>query len=218
MKIFKISILIASLIWFFSQRSHAQSLELIGGNIVNGAVTGTILGTAVMGLQDSNDFAPFRIGLGTGILAGSGLAIYDVATLPRGQQFFKSGVFNDGNNSSIIVLLDTVYGAGLGAALGSAIVLIGNESFVDGLQYGASVGAWVGFGFGIVDSFILAEGNRDLVSGRLLSGSGLFNVSKESTQFELIKPVLIETKAIHNGDLRQNLNPALTLFSMRHTF
>jgi hypothetical protein len=218
MKTFKALLLVLFLSGLCNYQAKSQSLELIGGNIVNGAVTGTILGTAVMGLQDSNDFAPFRIGLGTGILAGSGLAIYDVATLPRGQQFFKSGVFNDGNNSSIIILLDTIYGAGLGAALGSAVVLIGNESFVEGIQYGASAGAWAGFGFGIFDSFILAQNNRDLVSNRLLSDSGLFNISTVHTDIELLKPAIVETKSISDGSLRFNINPALTLFSVQHNF
>jgi len=218
MKLFKISFLIVGLLWVFTYQSKAQSLELIGGNIVNGAVTGTILGTAVMGLQNSNNFAPFRVGLGAGILGGSGLAIYDVATLPRGQQFYKSGVFNDANNSSVIVLLDTIYGAGLGAALGSAIMLIGNESIVDGLQYGASVGSWAGFGFGIVDSFLLAEHNRDFVSNGLISGSGLFKLSQNNTNFEFIKPDIVETKSVSNGNLKQNLNPALTVFSMKYRF
>lgn len=218
MKAFKIIFLIIPLLWLFTHQTKAQSLELIGGNIVNGAVTGTILGTAVMGLQNSNDFTPFRVGLGAGILSGSGLAVYDVATLPRGQQFFKSGVFNDGNNSSIIILLDTLYGAGLGAALGSAVVLIGNESFVKGLQYGASAGAWAGFGFGIVDSFVLAQNNRDLTANRLISGTGLFALSNNNTKIEFVKPDIIETKRISNGNLENSLNPALTLFSMKHRF
>lgn len=218
MKAFKIILLVVTVFGLYTNQTKAQSLELIGGNIVNGAVTGTILGTAVMGLQNSNDFTPFRIGLGAGILGGSGMAVYDVATLPRGQQFFKSGVFNDGNNSSIIILLDTLYGAGLGAALGSAVVLIGNKSIVNGLQYGASAGAWAGFGFGIVDSFILAENNRDLVAGGLVSGSGLFSLSKNDTNIEFIKPGVVENKSINDGNLKQTLSPSLTVFSMKHRF
>lgn len=218
MKAFKIILLVVTVFGLYTNQTKAQSLELIGGNIVNGAVTGTILGTAVMGLQNSNDFTPFRIGLGAGILGGSGMAVYDVATLPRGQQFFKSGVFNDGNNSSIIILLDTLYGAGLGAALGSAVVLIGNKSIVNGLQYGASAGAWAGFGFGIVDSFILAENNRDLVASGLVSGSGLFSLSKNDTNIEFIKPGVVENKSINDGNLKQTLSPSLTVFSMKHRF
>jgi len=218
MKVFKISFLIVCLLWVFSYQPKAQSLELIGGNIVNGAVTGTILGTAVMGLQNSNNFAAFRVGLGAGILGGSGLAIYDVATLPKGQQFFKSGVFNDANNSSVIVLLDTIYGAGLGAALGSAIMLIGNESIIDGLQYGASAGAWAGFGFGIVDSFMLAENNRDLISNRLIPASGLFELTGNNTDIGFFKPGIVETKTVSNGNLKQNLSLALTIFNVKHRF
>ena len=218
MKVFKIGFLIVCFLGVYSHQLKAQSIELIGGNIVNGAVTGTILGTAVMGLQNSNDFTPLRVGLGAGILGGSGLAIYDIATLPRGQQFFKSGMFNDGNNSSIIILLDTLYGTGLGAALGSAVVLIGNNSFVDGLQFGASVGAWAGFGFGIVDSFVLAEDNRDLVAGNLISGSGLIELSRNDMEIEFLKPDIIHTMNVDNGALSHKMNPALTLFSMKHRF
>lgn len=218
MKKIKIVLLILSFSCLYTHQITAQSIELIGGNIVNGAVTGTILGTAVMGLQNSNDFKPLRIGLGAGILGGSGVAVYDVASLPRGQQFFKSGVFNDGNNSSIIILLDTLYGAGLGAALGSAVVLIGNESIADGLQYGASAGAWAGFGFGMVDSFILAKRNRDLVAKHIISGTGLFDITKNNTEIEFVKPNIIQTISVTNGHLNQNLNPALTLFSMKHQF
>lgn len=32
-----------------------------------------------------------------------------------------------------------------------------NEPIVSGLQYGAGIGAWAGFGFGIFDTFVLAD-------------------------------------------------------------
>jgi hypothetical protein len=199
-------------------KSNAQSARLIGENMLNGALTGTILGTATMGLQNDNDFTPLRIGLGAGIIAGTGMAIYDVSTLPKGQQFFISGLFNDGTNSSIIILLDTIYGAGVGAALGSAFMLIGNQSILDGLQYGTSIGAWAGFGVGLVDSFILAEKNEDFVSNRLLNQSSLFQVEGKQTTLSLIQPDLFHYTSVGNNTLSVQTTPAISLFSFQKTF
>lgn len=195
-----------------------QSARLIGENMVNGALTGTILGTAAMGLQDENDFKALRVGLGAGIIAGTGMAIYDVSTTPKGQQFYISGLFNDGTNSSIIVLLDTVYGAGVGAALGTAIVLIGNQPIIDGLQYGASIGAWTGFGVGLIDSFILAERNEDFVSNRLTDQSSLFQIDGKTTTLSLVEPDLFRFMNASKNALSVKTTPALQLFSVKRSF
>jgi hypothetical protein len=215
---FLLLILAAVLLCGSFSKSNAQSARLIGENMLNGALTGTILGTATMGLQNDNDFTPLRIGLGAGIIAGTGMAIYDVSTLPKGQQFYISGLFNDGTNSSIIVLLDTVYGAGVGAALGSAIMLIGNQSIIDGLQYGASIGAWAGFGVGLVDSFMIAERNEDFVTDRLLNQSSLFQFDHENSSLSLLQPELFNYAAIGNNSLSVKTTPALQLFSLKTSF
>ena len=68
-----------------------------------------------------------------------------------------SGTFNDGNNSTIIVLLDTFYGAAAGAVVATSVMLVANEPLVQGLQYGAGAGAIAGFGFGLFDTFVLAD-------------------------------------------------------------
>ena len=213
-----LTFLVSILFYSSFSTSKAQSARLIGENMLNGALTGTILGTAAMGLQDSNDFTPLRIGLGAGIIAGTGIATYDVSTLPTGQQFFISGLFNDGTNSSIIVLLDTVYGAGVGAALGSAVMLISNQSILDGLQYGVSIGAWAGFGVGLVDSFILAERNEDFVSNRLSNQSSLFQIDGENTALSLIQPDLFHYASVGNNSLSVKTTPAITLFSVQRIF
>src|SRR5690625_7346720 len=92
--------IIAVILFIFAQTGKIQAQsngQLIGGNIVNGAVTGAILGTATMGLQNDSDWTPLRVGVGAGLLGGAGLAIYDVATLPQGQQFFRSEERRVGN-------------------------------------------------------------------------------------------------------------------------
>ncbi|MCC5941231.1 MAG: hypothetical protein JJU37_06770 [Balneolaceae bacterium] len=217
-KIITVLLLSFSLSLFQTNKSNAQSAELIGGNLLNGAVTGTALGVATMGLQNSSNFTPLRIGLGSGILAGAGLAIYDVATLPQGQQFFISGVFNDGTNSSVIILLDTFYGAVLGAALGSAVVLISNNALLDGLQYGTSAGAWVGFGFGLIDSFSLAERNRDYISGNLAGRSALFEVESNNTQINLIEPGLFGYNDFTGKSVDFKIQPTINLLTLRSVF
>lgn len=215
---FLLTVLAATLFCNSFSTANAQSAKLIGENMLNGALTGTILGTAAMGLQDNNDFRPLRIGLGAGIIAGTGMAIYDVSTLPKGQQFYISGLFNDGTNSSIIILLDTLYGAGVGAALGSAVMLIGNQSILDGLQYGTSIGAWAGFGVGLVDSFILAERNDDFVSNRLTNQSSLFQLDGNNTTLSLIQPELFHFMDVSENSLSVSTTPALQLFSVRTSF
>jgi hypothetical protein len=200
------------------QKSSAQTGTLLGGNVLNGALTGTALGAATMGLQNSNDFAPLRVGLGAGILAGAGLAVYDVVTLPSGQEFFISGIFNDGNNSSIIILLDTLYGAAGGAVLGSAVMLIGNQPIVEGLQYGSSIGAWAGFGLGLLDSFVFAERNRDFISEHLLDRNSLIEFQGDHITLGMISPDLIAQTSFSNQALTVEVQPALRMFSLNARF
>lgn len=198
--------------------AQAQTKELLGGNVINGAVTGTLLGAATMGLQNSNDFAPLRIGLGAGIIGGAGLAIYDITTLPKGQQFFISGLFNDGNNSSVIILLDTMYGTVGGAVLGTAVMLIANQPVVEGLQYGASAGAWAGFGLGLIDSFIHAERNEDFISSHLLRKNSLLKFNTNGYEVDMISPKLITYKDLSGSALAVDVKPTLTLLSFRARF
>lgn len=208
----------AALLVSLNSTSKAQSAQLIGGNMLNGAVTGSILGVATMGLQNSNDFTPLRIGLGAGVIGGTGIAIYDISTVPKGQQFFISGLFNDGTNSSIIILLDTLYGATVGAALGSAIMLIGNQSILDGLQYGTSAGAWAGFGLGLVDSFILAEKSSDFIANRFSNQSSLLEIEGKHQSLSLIQPDLIQFNKVSENALSSEVAPAINLFSFKKIF
>lgn len=202
----------------FTRETNAQTTDLLAGNVVNGAVTGTFLGAAVMGLQNDDDFAPLRIGLGAGILAGTGVAIYDVATLPQGQQFFISGTFNDGNNSSIIILLDTMYGTGGGAVLGTAIMLIQNKPIVEGLQYGGSAGAWAGFGFGLIDAFMFSERNRDFTAQSILQRSSLIEYTAGDLNIGIGEPALYQTKTVSDNSLINTIEPGFKFLSVSKSF
>lgn len=200
------------------KNASAQTVDLLGGNVLNGAVTGTLLGVGVMGLQNSDDFSPLRIGLGAGILGGAGIAVYDIATLPQRQQFFISGLFNDGNNSSIIILLDTMYGIAGGAVLGSAVMLIQNKPIVEGLQYGGSAGVWAGFGLGLIDAFILSERNRDFTANALLNRSSLLEFDAGSVDIGIGEPALYRSILNTGHSLNFKLNPGVKILSVGGNF
>ena len=202
----------------FQKNAEAQTIDLLGGNVLNGAVTGTFLGASVMGLQNSDDFAPLRIGLGAGILGGAGIAVYDIATLPQGQQFFISGLFNDGNNSSIIILLDTMYGAAGGALLGTAVMLIQNEPIIEGIQYGGSAGVWAGFGMGLVDAFLLSERNSDFTANALLNRSSLVEFQTAGMDVGIGKPALFRTFSKDSRSMGYKYNPGVKLLSIGGSF
>lgn len=182
--------------------ASSQTINLLAGNTLNGAVTGVGLGGAVMGLQNSEDFAPVRVGLGAGTLFGIGVGFYDVSQVSKGEQFYISGTFNDGTNTSIIVLLDTFYGAAAGTIVASSITLIANKPVVEALQYGSSAGAWVGFGFGLIDAFMFAKGPGDF--------------SAESTVYNQAEGIInytSENKRVGIG----LINPSITSFTRLET-
>jgi hypothetical protein len=204
-----------------TESSKAQTIELLAGNTLNGAVNGTLLGGATMALNNDTDFAPLRIGLGIGTLYGIGTGAYDIAST-GGQQLIVSGVFNDGNNTSIIVLLDTFYGAAAGAVITTSIMLIAERPIVEGLQYGSAIGAWAGFGFGLIDAFALAE--RITPSSTALGNStnaadGLVGVRfNKSTSIGLVSPSVVQTYSLNETGITRKLNASVDLLNVKVSF
>lgn len=197
-----------------ANRASSQTIKLLGGNTLNGAVTGVALGGSVMGLQNSDDLAPVRIGLGAGTLFGIGVGFYDVSKVSKGEQFYISGTFNDGTNTSIIVLLDTFYGAAAGAIIASSVTLITNKSIVDALQYGSSAGAWAGFGFGLIDAFALAKGPGDFSASansvNEADGMLLLTGKNQKINVGLINPSLFSYNKVYQQSLQKR-----TAFNMQ---
>ncbi|MCH2451274.1 MAG: hypothetical protein MK198_14170 [Gracilimonas sp.] len=204
-----------------NQTANAQTIELLAGNTLNGTVNGTLLGGATMALTGNPDFDALRVGVGAGTLYGIGVGVYDVTT-SGGQQIIVSGLFNDGNNTSIIVLLDTFYGAAAGAIIASSVMLIAEEPIIDGLRYGSSTGAWIGFGFGLVDAFVLAE--------RITSSSASFrkpsNVAdglvgiqfNEKNSMGLLAPSFTSTYKVDASGVYQEFTPTVNLFNYTFNF
>jgi hypothetical protein len=195
-----LSALLLSFIVIFSgtNQSKAQTIELLAGNTLNGAMNGTLLGGATMALQNDSDFRPLQVGLGLGTLYGLGAGAYDIAS-GNGQELVVSGMFNKGNNTSIIVLLDTFYGAAAGAVIGTSIMLIADEPIVEGLQYGSATGAWIGFGVGMIDAFVFSErgsptaSSIDHTQNRNLA-SGLVGINiNDHFSLGLVSPSIVHT-------------------------
>ena len=208
------------LICIFSGSTKAQTVEILAGNTLNGAVQGTLLGGASMALTNSDDFSALRVGIGMGTLYGVGMGAYDITT-GGGQEVLVSGLFNDGNNSRIIVLLDTFYGAALGSVIVVAVTLVANERITTGLQYGAGIGAWAGFGFGIFDTFVLAERTFApmAVSNLSQNASGLIGLNFENkSSFGFINPTLIRTSQLTQNDINSTVSPAVEMINYRFNF
>ena len=197
--------------------AHAQESNrnlILASDLVNTTLNGAMLGSAVMGLQNSTEYRdPLRIGVGLGMLAGVGLAAYDLIEFEKGRDMIH-GTFVSGNNSSVILLIDTMYGAVAGSVIGTAIILVANEPLTDGLQYGASIGGWLGFGFGLVDTFILSQ-HRTMspLGGQLgseIAQNGFFSRpivplgSDSFIEVDFLKPELTRTASIQSSSGSMN--------------
>lgn len=216
--------ILLSLIVIFSgtKSSEAQTIELLAGNTLNGALNGTLLGGATMGLQNSSDFRPLQVGLGLGTLYGLGMGAYDIVS-GEGQQVLVSGLFNDGDNTSIIVLLDTFYGAAAGAVIGTSIMLIADEPIVEGLQYGASTGAWMGFGVGLIDVFAFSERNTRatlaIYTPSSTKADGLVGIQlDDKTSIGLVSPSIIQTLKMGKTSFTQELSPTVEVVNLKFNF
>lgn len=215
-------ILFATLLIFFSSTStNAQTVELLAGNTLNGAVQGTLLGGATMALTNSDDFSALRVGVGMGTLYGIGMGAYDITT-GSGNEVLVSGLFNDGNNSSIIVLLDTFYGAALGSIIVTAVTLVANEPIASGLQYGAGIGAWAGFGFGIFDTFVLAERTFSPIAMNFdanPNASGLIGLNlNNKSSLGFVNPTLVQSTSFTNQNISSTVTYAVEMVNFKVKF
>ncbi|MEQ9310889.1 MAG: hypothetical protein RLN90_15630 [Balneolaceae bacterium] len=221
MKKFLFSIALVFAISISTQNIHAQTVELLAGNTLNGAMNGTLLGGASMAIANSDDFYPLQVGLGLGTLYGIGMGGYDI-TRGGGKELLVSGLFNDGNNSSIIVLLDTFYGAAAGSIIVTSIMLVANEPLLDGLQYGAGIGAWVGFGFGIFDTFVLANTTTSPLAGVYTpsnNASGLIGVNLEKgSSLGFLNPSVFQTLELTPTSFTRSFSPGVELVNYKFNF
>lgn len=212
---------------------------ILASDLVNTTLNGAMLSSAVMGMQNSTNYKdPLRIGVGLGMLAGVGLAAYDLVQVEKGRDLIY-GTFISGNNSSVVLLIDTIYGAVAGSVVGTAIILVANEPLTDGLQYGASLGGLLGFGFGMVDTFILSRNrtmspmgsslNSDFASLEVGSGSigvnqsasTISSGSASSVHIGFLKPDLTHIVTFETGSLSDGQvvpKPVLNFLELKFRF
>lgn len=140
---------------------NAQALKITAANTGIGAANGALLGLGAMGLSNNPDFRYVSVGIGLGTLYGLGVGIYDVYHADPDYGFVPyRGVFHKSDYATAIVLFDTFYGGATGAVVGMAVSLIGGTHIGRGFRYGAGVGLFAGFAFGLADTFILNESRR----------------------------------------------------------
>ncbi len=207
-----------TIIFSATEESKGQTIELLAGNTLNGAVNGTLLGGATMALNNSSDFAPLRVGVGLGTLYGVGVGAYDIGS-SGGQQLIVQGLFNDGNNTSIIVLLDTFYGAAAGAVVTTSVMLVANEPLVEGLQYGAGIGAWVGFGVGLIDAFALSKRitpTSTAMKSSVPQADGLVGIQfNDKTSIGLVSPSITATYQPTDNGISRRFSPSVNLLNLK---
>ncbi len=138
-------------------RTQAQALKVVLSDTFIGAFNGALLGGGTMLLNNSTDLGPMRFGVGFGTLYGLGIGFYDMSQMQLNTPYSVNGTFNVAGNSATLVLADTFYGGATGTLAGMAISLIANSEVTDGLRYGAGIGVWAGFAFGVVDALVLSK-------------------------------------------------------------
>lgn len=212
-------------------KTNAQSVKILSSNAVNGAINGVVLGGASMFLTDKKVNAPFnknlddlyalQVGLGLGTLYGVGMGAYDVVS-GEGRQILVSGFFNDGDNSSIIVLMDTFYGAAAGGLIALSLSLVSNDPIIEAMQYGTGIGAFVGFGFGVFDTFIIAKRSSEPVSFTNYiptTADGFASISFDNgTSVGLINPTIFTQLELTSTQLNRSFQPAVDLVNVRINF
>ncbi len=188
------------LVWSpVTNESKGQVMRDILINTGTGTLTGASLGGAVMLLNNDGNWAPMRVGVGTGTLFGVGIGFYDAYHIPRDDDYYIDAFFSSGSHRGSIILMDTFYGAATGALVGSAIGLISGtgSEILDGLRVGTATGAFIGASFGVFDAFIIGEPVPfdqyfNEYMGAAPSTSGIFSVDLNGTStVEFIEPKLI---------------------------
>lgn len=207
-----------------SSVAQAQSAKLLAMDTFMGAGNGTILGLATMALNNNySNWGPIRVGFGGGTLYGLGLGIYDVSQ-SAGGGYVVQGTFASGNNTAYVIFMDSFYGGATGGIVGLALSLISENSLMEGVQYGAGLGTWLGFGFGLVDVFVLSGGGKGFnfsdteynYQHRLpLGARGLLQINHSNTSLGLISPEI--TTIYNTKNLSLEMQPSISIanFSLR---
>ena len=214
-----------------TKSTKAQTFQILANNTMNGAINGVVLGGAGMLIAGKKVNAPFtknmddlyalQVGLGLGTLYGVGMGAYDVVS-SSGQSLLVSGFFNDATNTSAIILMDTFYGAAVGTVVSASITMLSDDPNLDAVQSGLGIGAYIGFGFGILDGFLIAERSTESIAyapSPSNTALGLASIQfNESTSIGLVNPSLLPVLDVSKTDISQSLSPAVDVLNFRVNF
>ena len=233
MKYLSVLLLIAILFMPASKKTHAQTVQILANNTLNGAINGVVLGGAGMLMADKKVNAPFtknmddlyalQVGLSLGTLYGVGVGAYDVVT-SGGREMLVSGFFNDATNSAAIVLMDTFYGTASGTLIGASVTLLSSNPNFDDVKFGMGLGTFIGFGFGVFDSFFLAQRSTEQAPVAMnfspqTTASGFASIQfNNATSIGLINPTLVQVLDISETSVHGSYASSVELLNFRVNF
>ena len=182
---------------------RAQALKVVLSDTFIGTFNGALLGGGTMLLRNnSKDLGPMRFGVGFGTLYGLGLGFYDMSKIQTNGSYEVNGAFNSAGNSATLILADTFYGGATGTLVGMAVSLMANSNVTEGLRYGAGIGVWSGFAFGVVDALVISKSKYQSKFGhyRLSDATpGIIKVQTGSNvDLSFLNPDVIQVQSIRN--------------------
>ncbi len=183
-------------------KTRAQALKVVLSDTFIGTFNGALLGGGTMLLRDKSDLGPMRFGVGFGTLYGLGMGFYDMSKITPSTPYQVNGAFNTAGNSATLILADTFYGGATGTLVGMAISLMANSQIKEGLRYGAGIGVWSGFAFGVVDALVISKSKYKSKFGHYRLSDAMPGIIKvqtgSNTNLSFLNPDFIRVKSIRN--------------------
>lgn len=163
--------------------SFGQGIRIIVEDVILGTANIALLTTGKAVVDENLSEESIKRGVGFGILYGTGLSGYDMYQ-SGGSSYYVQGTLVSGGSTAKITIVDTFAGGALGAIIGTAISLISNTELKSRAAKGYQIGLWAGFGFGLVDGFLLSQtsdypfyGEGDDFYGNNIPLPGSLNIS-----------------------------------------
>jgi len=214
-----LTVLLFLSLFFPGIKSQAQALKVVLSDTFIGTFNGALLGGGTMLLRNNSDLGPMRFGVGFGTLYGLGIGFYDMSKITPNTPYRVNGVVNTAGNSATLILADTFYGGATGTLVGMAVSLMANSQLDEGLRYGAGIGVWSGFAFGIVDALVISKSKYQSKYGhyRLSDATpGIIKVQTGSqTDISFLNPDVIQVKSIRNQLPVASYKLAMNLVNVR---
>lgn len=118
--------------------------------------------------------------------------------------------------------MDTFYGAAAGGLIAFSVSLVSSDPILDAMQDGIGIGAFVGFGFGIIDCFMIANRSTEPiafvpVTNQTANGIASINFD-DKFSIGIANPSVLNTLSYTDGNLTSDLNFNLEVLNLRLNF